>query len=949
MSKYFGNLVEDQTINFDFHTVNATGLPTTLAGTPVISVYKDNATGTEKTSAETYITLTVDFDSITGTHHVEIDTSGDAFFAVGADYTVRITAGTVDGVSVVGYVLGHFSIENRFDEVDVTAWAGTATTISSTTAKPEVDVYGVSDDATAADNLELQYDTTGLTGDSFPANQSQISSIANVGSAVNTPADSYTLTVGVQSSGTYTNTEALDMIYHEHTDTAGAIDLYYEFDLGVNGVPASVNVTGYINGSNDDVPVYAYNWSGASWTQIGIWNGQASSINAVNNFDLFTSHVGTGANEGLVRIRFYAPSGLTTATLAIDQIFVSYSEIIQTVGYAEGAIWVDTVAGTSGTTPFVHGVADNPVDNLADAITLSGTMGIRRLHFAQGSSVQFVQTMDNFELTGLDYTIDFNGQQVDNTTINGAVIFGTCTGNGGSLLLETCKVGPVTLPDCALIGSAIVGPITIADADFYFNDRSASAVAGEGAPIFDFGAAVGATEYNLRHYSGGVEVQNMGTGDVMSMEGVGQLIVNANCTDGNISVRGNFQVTDNSGGAVTINQEGNMNQTNVGVAVWDDATADHNTADTFGAKNQNLVPSETIGDYIADLTTLEARLSAARAGYLDNLNVGGLVASSAEAVSIQNNTRAVRSVPGVLQLPPSGDVNIRIEFLFYDTNGNMEAPDSAPTLAVANQAGTDRSGNLDSTTMTLVATGHYRAIYNLDSTDAQEQLNFTFSVTEGGQTLTYVNSAVIVLDASLAFNATDRSKLDTLHDTRLTDARAEYLDNLSAGAVATASALATVDTVADAIKEVTDKLDTSLEVDGPVYRFTTNALEQSPGGGDISAVKAVTDKLDTALELDGAEYRYTANALEQAPAATNSGPGDDIVTIQIDDDEANPLDGAEVWVTTDSAGTNVIAGTIITDSNGQAQFLLTYGNVYYLWMVKSGYDPITGRQFTASA
>jgi|GEM_PF-4183259 len=38
---------------------------------------------------------------------------------------------------------------------------------------------------------------------------------------------------------------------------------------------------------------------------------------------------------------------------------------------------------------------------------------------------------------------------------------------------------------------------------------------------------------------------------------------------------------------------------------------------------------------------------------------------------------------------------------------------------------------------------------------------------------------------------------------------------------------------------------------------------------EVAAVKAVTDKLDTALELDGAVYRYTTNALEQAPS---SGP-----------------------------------------------------------------------------
>ena len=53
--------------------------------------------------------------------------------------------------------------------------------------------------------------------------------------------------------------------------------------------------------------------------------------------------------------------------------------------------------------------------------------------------------------------------------------------------------------------------------------------------------------------------------------------------------------------------------------------------------------------------------------------------------------------------------------------------------------------------------------------------------------------------------------------------------------LATASALTTIDDFLDtevaAIKSVTDKLDTALELDGAVYRLTTNALEQSPSGG----------------------------------------------------------------------------------------------------------------------
>lgn len=112
---YLGDFKEDGDIFFKFSTrAYATGIPTTLAGTPVLSVYKDEGgAASEKTTAETYFDLDVDHDSIAGWHNVRIDLSGDAFFATGADYAVVITTGTVSGVNVFGENIATFSIENR--------------------------------------------------------------------------------------------------------------------------------------------------------------------------------------------------------------------------------------------------------------------------------------------------------------------------------------------------------------------------------------------------------------------------------------------------------------------------------------------------------------------------------------------------------------------------------------------------------------------------------------------------------------------------------------------------------------------------------------------------------------------------------------------------------------------------------------------------------------------
>lgn len=85
----------------------STGAAYTLAGTPALSVYKDNSV----TQSTTGVTLTADFDSVTGLNHFAIDTSADGtFYATGSFFDIVITTGTVDSISVVGAVVGSFTL-----------------------------------------------------------------------------------------------------------------------------------------------------------------------------------------------------------------------------------------------------------------------------------------------------------------------------------------------------------------------------------------------------------------------------------------------------------------------------------------------------------------------------------------------------------------------------------------------------------------------------------------------------------------------------------------------------------------------------------------------------------------------------------------------------------------------------------------------------------------------
>jgi hypothetical protein len=82
-----------------------------------------------------------------------------------------------------------------------------------------------------------------------------------------------------------------------------------------------------------------------------------------------------------------------------------------------------------------------------------------------------------------------------------------------------------------------------------------------------------------------------------------------------------------------------------------------------------------------------------------------------------------------------------------------------------------------------------------------------------------------------------------------------------------------IDTEVAAIKAKTDlipaDITTQLDTNVPAIKVKTDLIGASVAletGGNAAAIKTVTDKLETAVELDGAVYRFTTNALEMAPS-----------------------------------------------------------------------------------
>lgn len=91
-------------------------------------------------------------------------------------------------------------------------------------------------------------------------------------------------------------------------------------------------------------------------------------------------------------------------------------------------------------------------------------------------------------------------------------------------------------------------------------------------------------------------------------------------------------------------------------------------------------------------------------------------------------------------------------------------------------------------------------------------------------------------------------------------------------------------------------------------------------------------RVDTLVEYSSGE-RFSEKALE---ATETRGTGNIKKTYTVKDGDGNPMDNVEVWVTSDEAGTHIVASGI-TNIQGEVDFYLNAGT-YYVWSQKAGYN-----------
>lgn len=470
----------------------------------------------------------------------------------------------------------------------------------SATGVSESNLVEMDGQAGPATAIADQYDgVTGLTGDLYPSTQGQVGSIGAVGgSGANIKSDSFTLVSGVVISGTVSDTGSLG-VYHVIDSVAGVMEGYYEFNIGLFGVPSSARLFAHLRGSNDSVDINVYDFAASSWDVIDTLSGANTTADVALTPELLTNHVGTGANVGVVRIGF-SGSGLSSATLSVNTISCSYGTSSQSAAYF-GAVWLDTIDGAAGTVLNENGIAFNPSSNITDALSLSTTTSLKALNVSQGSSFTTSLSLAGKRLIGHGYTVTLSSADTSNAHIDGAIIGGSSTSDGGEVDYEGCEFlagrsldSRAHMSSCSFDGDVTYSSTVTGLSDSIFMENCTSGVEGGGAPLHDFSAVTKTTSIKNRLYGGGCDftinafctlshevvmggrcaiINNGGIAEVRgaiksltltSIVGAettfvctsgAQIIVNG--TGGSLTIYGGHGgITDNSAGAVTVTDLG---------------------------------------------------------------------------------------------------------------------------------------------------------------------------------------------------------------------------------------------------------------------------------------------------------------------------------------------------------------------------------------------------------
>jgi hypothetical protein len=143
------------------------------------------------------------------------------------------------------------------------------------------------------------------------------------------------------------------------------------------------------------------------------------------------------------------------------------------------------------------------------------------------------------------------------------------------------------------------------------------------------------------------------------------------------------------------------------------------------------------------------------------------------------------------------------------------------------------------------------------------------------------------------------------------------------------------------------KAEVQVEANDALVANNLDHLMKEPTSNSATLPEVIDDtvlaNILTKTDGDTSDYDFTTDSLEAIrDSQVTMGAGAITFTYSLYEDEdaapADPIAGVTAWLTTDEAGTNVVAGPGTTNASGAVVFYVDNNTTYYVWRYKSGWN-----------
>lgn len=250
----------------------------------------------------------------------------------------------------------------------------------------------------------------------------------------------------------------------------------------------------------------------------------------------------------------------------------------------------------------------------------------------------------------------------------------------------------------------------------------------------------------------------------------------------------------------------------------------------------------------------------------------------------------------------------------------------------------------DAATSGMVTAGSIgkRISDNLDATITSRPAATDYTSARASK-LDYLDAPVssLLAPGGITSLAADVSSIKTVVDANM-DATISSRATVSGTWNALTSGMVTVGSVGKLLVDRIDDAISSRLAAGSAVAIVTGSIEVNTYAPGQDPATLVWNTLLANIQTNSSIGKLLKDRVPYLDATVSSrlsaGVGSSTYSVTVTtDDGVTPISGASVWVTTDIAGTNVIAGTLTTNGAGVATFLLDPAS-YYLWRQAEGWS-----------